>query len=56
MEWTFVNDGLPQPHVRVWVETDTGRRTTGYVKGDGEWFINCPRIRATGEIVVRWRE
>lgn len=41
---------------RVWVMTDTGRETTGYVKSDGEWFINCPRIRATGAKVLRWRE
>ncbi|EFC5369463.1 50S ribosomal protein L13 [Escherichia coli] len=41
---------------RVWVITDTGRETTGYVKSDGEWFINCPRIRATGAKVLRWKE
>jgi hypothetical protein len=25
------------------------------VKSDGEWFINCPRIRATGAKVLRWK-
>jgi hypothetical protein len=44
------------PFTRVWVMTDTGRETTGYVKSDGEWFINCPRIRATGAKVLRWKE
>lgn len=56
MGWKLVVDGLPQPHTRVWVETDTGRKTTSFVKQDGEWVINCPRIRATGAVVVRWRE
>lgn len=56
MTWTPVSARLPRPFVRVWVLTDTGRETTGYVKSDGEWFINCPRIRATGAVVLRWRE
>ncbi|HBO0728403.1 TPA: 50S ribosomal protein L13, partial [Enterobacter hormaechei subsp. steigerwaltii] len=25
-------------------------------KSDGEWFINCPRIRAAGAKVLRWKE
>ncbi|SAB94561.1 gp12 [Enterobacter hormaechei] len=56
MTWTPVSVRLPRPFVRVWVMTDTGRETTGYVKSDGEWFINCPRIRATGAKVLRWKE
>lgn len=56
MTWTSVSVRLPRPFVRVWVLTDTGRETTGYVKSDGEWFINCPRIRATGAVVLRWKE
>nr|DAK99713.1 MAG TPA: hypothetical protein [Caudoviricetes sp.] len=56
MTWTPVSVRLPRPFARVWVLTDTGRETTGYVKSDGEWFINCPRIRATGAVVLRWRE
>jgi hypothetical protein len=38
------------------VITDTGQQTTAYVKSDGEWFINCDRIRATGAVVLRWRD
>lgn len=56
MTWTPVSVRLPRSFSRVWVLTDTGRETTGYVKSDGEWFINCPRIRATGAVVLRWRE
>lgn len=56
MTWTSVSVRLPRSFSRVWVLTDTGRETTGYVKSDGEWFINCPRIRATGAMVLRWRE
>lgn len=56
MTWTPVTVRLPRSFVRVWVLTDTGRETTGYVKSDGEWFINCPRIRATGAVVLRWKE
>ncbi|WP_290567485.1 MULTISPECIES: hypothetical protein [unclassified Leclercia] len=56
MTWTPVSVRLPRSFTRVWVLTDTGRETTGYVKSDGEWFINCPRIRATGAMVLRWRE
>ncbi|MEP8483878.1 hypothetical protein ABKV78_01320 [Enterobacter asburiae] len=56
MTWIPVSVRLPRSFTRVWVLTDTGRETTGYVKSDGEWFINCPRIRATGAVVLRWRE
>ncbi|HCN98457.1 MAG TPA: 50S ribosomal protein L13, partial [Leclercia sp.] len=56
MIWTSVSVRLPRSFTRVWVLTDTGRETTGYVKSDGEWLINCPRIRATGAKVLRWRE
>ena len=56
MEWISVTVRQPLPFTRVWVMTDTGRETTGYVKSDGEWFINCPRIRATGAKVLRWKE
>lgn len=56
MSWTSVKQGLPRAFTRVWVLTDTGRETTGHVKSDGEWFINCARIRATGAVVLRWKE
>ncbi|ECD2968478.1 50S ribosomal protein L13 [Salmonella enterica subsp. enterica] len=56
MTWKSVRYSLPRAFIRVWVMTDTGRETTGYVKSNGEWFINCPEIRATGAIVLRWRD
>ncbi len=56
MAWKSVKQGLPRSFTRVWVMTDTGRETTGHVKSDGEWFINCARIRATGAKVLRWKE
>lgn len=56
MAWVSVQQRLPRTFTRVWVMTDTGRETTGHVKSDGEWFINCPRIRATGAKVLRWKE
>ncbi|ENQ0854078.1 50S ribosomal protein L13 [Klebsiella sp. JL973] len=56
MAWISVQQRLPRRFSRVWVMTDTGQQTTAYVKRDGEWFINCARIRATGAAVLRWRE
>lgn len=56
MEWQLVTASKPKALSRVWVQTDTGRETTGYVKSDGEWVINCVTIRATGAVVVSWRE
>lgn len=53
--WIDAAECFPEPFVRVWVKTDTGRQTTAYIKSNGEWFINCERIRATGVQVVRWR-
>lgn len=56
MNWKLISESLPKPFARVWVKTDTGRETTGYLKSDGEWVINCVTIRATGAKVERWRE
>ncbi|RSB61531.1 50S ribosomal protein L13 [Atlantibacter subterranea] len=56
MTWVSASACLPRTFVRVWVKTDTGRETTGYVNSSGEWVINCPSIRATGAVVVEWRE
>lgn len=56
MEWQPVTTSKPKALSRVWVMTDTGRETTGYVKSDGEWVINCVTIRATGAKVERWKE
>ncbi|OOL22075.1 50S ribosomal protein L13 [Klebsiella aerogenes] len=56
MEWVSVQQRHPRSLVRVWVMTDTGKQTTAYVKSNGEWYINCYRIRATGAVVLRWRD
>lgn len=46
MTYKSVKHGLPRSFARVWVMTDTGRETTGYVKSNGEWFINCTHSMA----------
>lgn len=56
MAWVSVQQRQPRTFTRVWVITDTGQQTTAYVKSDGEWFINFDRIRATGAVVLRWRD
>lgn len=56
MEWIPAAERKPKEFARVWVLTDTNRQTTGFVKSNGEWHINCPHIRATGAVVLQWRE
>ncbi|EBF8123328.1 50S ribosomal protein L13 [Salmonella enterica subsp. enterica] len=56
MSWIPVTERLPRPFSRVWVQTDTGKQVTGYVKSSGEWFINCEAVRDTGAKVLRWKE
>ncbi|HCB0368449.1 TPA: 50S ribosomal protein L13 [Klebsiella pneumoniae] len=56
MAWVSVQQRLPRTFTRVWVITDAGQQTTAYVKSDGVWLINCDRIRATGAVVLRWRD
>ena len=56
MAWVSVQQRLPRTFTRVWVMTDTGQQTTAYVNGAGQWMINCPRIHATGAVVLRWRD
>lgn len=51
-----VKERKPKLFERVWVLTDTGRKTTGYVNSSGDWVINCPSIRASGAKVVRWKD
>ncbi|SFQ99047.1 hypothetical protein SAMN04487773_0907 [Enterobacter sp. kpr-6] len=51
-----VKQRLPEPFTKVWVLTDSGRRVTGYVKSNGEWFIFCREIAATKPEVLRWEE
>lgn len=56
MRWLSVGQGLPKPFVKVWVKTSTGRQATAYVKSNGEWVINCPKVAAEKPTVVEWRE
>lgn len=51
-----VNQRLPEPLTRVWVMTDTGRKTTAYLKRDGEWFLFCRKIAAGNPKVVSWED
>lgn len=54
--WVPVSERLPKAFSRVWVKTDRGAQTTGYVNDAGEWRINCPRIAADKPIVTSWRK
>lgn len=56
MTYKSVKHGLPRSFTRVWVMTDTGRETTGYVNSSGDWVINCPRIAAEKPTVIAWRD
>ncbi|MDV7025446.1 hypothetical protein [Atlantibacter subterraneus] len=56
MVWVSVKQRLPEPFVKVWVMTDSGRKVTGYVKGNGEWFIFCREVAAGKPEVIRWEE
>jgi len=54
--WVPVSERLPKAFIRVWVKTDSGVQTTGYVNEAGEWRINCPRIAAKRPNVISWRK
>lgn len=54
--FTPVTDKLPAPYLRVWVRTDKGGSTTGYLKESGVWVINCHRLAAAGHVVVGWKQ
>ncbi|EAW1665907.1 50S ribosomal protein L13 [Salmonella enterica subsp. enterica] len=56
MSWIPVTERLPRPFSRVWVQTDPGKQVTGYVKSNGEWFINCEAVRVSGAKVLRWKD
>ncbi|WP_414163863.1 DUF551 domain-containing protein [Superficieibacter sp. BNK-5] len=56
MAWISVKHRLPEPFIKVWVMTDTGRRVTGYVKSNGEWHLFCPMVVASKPEVIRWEE
>ncbi|CZW48595.1 gp12 [Enterobacter hormaechei] len=56
MTYKSVTEGKPKPLTRVWVETDTGRETTGYVKSNGEWYLLCRKVAAENPEVIRWED
>lgn len=56
MVWTPVTETLPKPLERVWIMTSTGRKTTGYLKANGEWFLFCRKIAADNPKIVGWRQ
>lgn len=56
MAWVSVKQRLPEPFVKVWVMTDSGRKVTGYVKSNGEWFICCREVAAGNPEVISWEE
>lgn len=56
MAWVSVKQRLPEPFVKVWVMTDSDRKATGYIKGNGEWFIFCREVAAGKPEVIRWEE
>jgi len=56
MAWVSVKQRLPEPFVKVWVMTDSGRKVTGYVKNNGEWFIFCREVAAGNPEVISWEE
>lgn len=56
MAWISVKHRLPEPFIKVWVMTDTGKRVTGYVKSNGEWHLFCPVVAASKPEVIRWEE
>ena len=51
-----VKQRLPEPFVKVWVITDCGRRVTGYVKSNGEWYLLCRKVSAENPEVIRWED
>ena len=51
-----VKHSLPEPFVKVWVITDCGRRVTGYVKSNGEWYLLCRKVAAENPEIIRWED
>ncbi|NDJ59446.1 DUF551 domain-containing protein [Enterobacteriaceae bacterium 4M9] len=56
MAWISVSERLPDPFVKVWLMTDTGRRVTGYLKGNGEWHVLCRKVAAERPTITEWEE
>lgn len=50
-----VNESTPQPFKRVWVRTDKGASSNGYIRNDGKWIINCQRLVNAGHKVIGWK-
>lgn len=48
-----VKQRLPEPFVKVWVMTDSGKRVTGYVKSNGDWYLLCRKVAAEKPEVIR---
>ncbi|EBH5157264.1 hypothetical protein CPL38_13370 [Salmonella enterica] len=56
MAWISVKQRLPEPFVKVWVMTDIGKRVTGYVKSNGDWYLLCRKVAAEKPEVIRWED
>lgn len=56
MDWISVTYRLPNPLIRVWVLTDSGKQTTAYIRKNGEWFLFCRKISADDPVITKWRE
>lgn len=56
MAWVSTLQRLPAPFTKVWVLTSSGKRTTGYVKSNGDWFVFCRKIAATKPDIVEWED
>lgn len=56
MAWVSVKQRLPDPFVRVWVMTSSGKRVNGYVKSTGDWYLLCRRVAAENPEVIQWED
>lgn len=56
MSWISVSVRLPRSFTRVWVMTDSGKRVTGYVKSNGDWYLLCRKVAAEKPEVIRWED
>ncbi len=56
MTYKSVKQGLPRSFTRVWVMTDSGKRVTGYVKSNGDWYLLCRKVAAEKPVVIRWED
>lgn len=56
MVWIPIKERLPDPLVRVWVLTDSGKQTTARIDRDGNWHLFCRRVADTNPQIVSWSE